>query len=67
VTGPGFASAAEQRLHFKTDWHRYNVRRRVAKKPPVAEEQFDRIVEDEEDVSARAQLGRPCPTPSALF
>jgi hypothetical protein len=51
VAGPGFASAAEQRGHFKTDWHRYNVRRRVAKKPPISEEQFDRIVEEDEDVS----------------
>lgn len=98
ISGPGFASPAEQRRHFKTDWHRcacschsitstactlhtralaaccrqavakagaltllyrmyciclrrYNVKRRVARRPPVTEEAFDRIVEDDEDVS----------------
>ena len=45
VAGPGFASAAEQRAHFKTDWHRYNARRRAARRPPVTEEQFGRAVE----------------------
>jgi len=52
IGGPGFASASEQRQHFKTDWHRYNLRRRVAKRAPLSEEQFDRIVEEEEDVSS---------------
>ncbi|KAI8473580.1 MAG: hypothetical protein J3K34DRAFT_499380 [Monoraphidium minutum] len=52
VSGPGFASAAEQRRHFKTDWHRYNVKRRLSKKPPVTEDQFGTLLEEEGDLSS---------------
>lgn len=49
---PGFASAEEQRAHFSLDWHRYNVKRRAARQPPVSEESFAALVEDE-----RAEVG----------
>ncbi|KAF5841474.1 hypothetical protein DUNSADRAFT_12639 [Dunaliella salina] len=49
---PGFASTAEQREHFKTDWHRYNVRRRVAKQLPVSESQFEQMLENGSEVSS---------------
>lgn len=29
-----------QRLHYKSDWHRYNLKRKVASLPPVAEAVF---------------------------
>lgn len=51
---PGFASPAEQRSHFKTDWHRYNVRRRVAKQPAVTEAQFEQLLENGSEVRAGA-------------
>ncbi|GIM00643.1 hypothetical protein Vretimale_5511 [Volvox reticuliferus] len=51
VNCPGFSSSQEQRDHFKTDWHRYNVKRRLAKQPAVSEEQFDRIIEQGTEVS----------------
>ncbi|XP_067634705.1 cytoplasmic 60S subunit biogenesis factor ZNF622 [Eurosta solidaginis] len=35
-----FASADLQRDHYKTDWHRYNLKRRVAELPPVSAEAF---------------------------
>lgn len=35
-----FASADIQRDHYKTDWHRYNLKRRVAELPPVTAEEF---------------------------
>ncbi|XP_037825875.1 zinc finger protein 622 [Lucilia sericata] len=35
-----FASADIQREHYKTDWHRYNLKRRVAELPPVTAEEF---------------------------
>lgn len=49
---PGFASAEEQRAHFSLDWHRYNVKRRAARQPPVSEDAFAALVEDE-----RAEVG----------
>ncbi|GIL44599.1 hypothetical protein Vafri_2123 [Volvox africanus] len=51
VNCPGFSSSQEQRDHFKTDWHRYNVKRRLAKQPAVSEEQFDQIIEQGTEVS----------------
>ncbi|GAX75474.1 hypothetical protein CEUSTIGMA_g2917.t1 [Chlamydomonas eustigma] len=45
---PGFNTSTEQREHFKTDWHRYNVKRRLANQPPASEKEFDRMVEVQE-------------------
>ena len=44
------AEAAElQKAHYKTDWHRYNLKRKVADLPPVTAENF------QERVSAQKQ------------
>lgn len=105
INSQGFTSSAEQRQHFKTDWHRYlpcmahpdmractphcispyqhtaphppslrhaaascclttntncgrcryNVKRRVEKKPPVTESAFEAMLEQQDDVSAWGQ------------
>lgn len=39
-----FKEAELQRLHYKTDWHRYNLKRKVAELPPVTSEEFQRRV-----------------------
>lgn len=39
-----FANADIQRLHYKTDWHRYNLKRKVAALPPVTAEEFQKRV-----------------------
>ncbi|XP_065562992.1 cytoplasmic 60S subunit biogenesis factor ZNF622-like [Artemia franciscana] len=36
----GFKEPGAQREHFKTDWHRYNLKRKVAELPPVSAETF---------------------------
>ncbi|KAK9403615.1 zinc finger protein [Crotalus adamanteus] len=33
-----------QRAHYKTDWHRYNLKRKVAQMPPVTAENFQERV-----------------------
>ena len=44
-----FREATDQRDHYKTDWHRYNLKRKVAEMPPVSEKAFkDRMVKHEE-------------------
>jgi hypothetical protein len=53
---PGFASPAEQRAHFKTDWHRYNVNRRLAGLAAVTEQQFVALLENEEEQDAVGSL-----------
>lgn len=49
-SAPGFASLAEQREHFKTDWHRLNVKRALAKQPPLGEAEFDALLDHDEVV-----------------
>ncbi|XP_078395265.1 cytoplasmic 60S subunit biogenesis factor ZNF622 [Cetorhinus maximus] len=39
-----FADAEIQRSHYKTDWHRYNLKRKVADMPPVTAENFQERV-----------------------
>jgi hypothetical protein len=40
-----FDDIAEQRSHFTTDWHRYNVKRRLANKSTVGEHEWEGLVE----------------------
>ncbi|XP_074843927.1 cytoplasmic 60S subunit biogenesis factor ZNF622 [Carettochelys insculpta] len=39
-----FKDADIQRAHYKTDWHRYNLKRKVADMPPVTAENFQERV-----------------------
>ncbi|KAM3604509.1 uncharacterized protein V6R79_012143 [Siganus canaliculatus] len=39
-----FADGEVQRAHYKTDWHRYNLKRKVADMPPVTAENFQERV-----------------------
>ncbi|XP_064484977.1 cytoplasmic 60S subunit biogenesis factor ZNF622-like [Ornithodoros turicata] len=39
-----FADAQLQRAHYKCDWHRYNLKRKVADLPPVTAEEFQQRV-----------------------
>ncbi|ORX62112.1 hypothetical protein DM01DRAFT_1331576 [Hesseltinella vesiculosa] len=36
-----FETSDAQRLHYRSDWHRYNLKRKVADLPPVAKDQFE--------------------------
>lgn len=39
-----FTDGDLQRAHYKTDWHRYNLKRKVADMPPVTAENFQERV-----------------------
>lgn len=43
--GASFANVDDQRNHFRSDWHRYNVKLRLNGKDAVAENEFARLVE----------------------
>ena len=45
-TAPGivFANAEAVRLHYQSDWHRYNLKRKVGGLPPIPKEAFARRV-----------------------
>lgn len=53
----GFSDAEPQRRHYKTDWHRYNLKRKVAGMPPLTAEAFAQrvLAQREEDARAAAQ------------
>ena len=36
-----FPAAEDQRSHMKSEWHRYNLKRRVAQLPPITEDLFN--------------------------
>lgn len=42
--GVAFADVDEQRAHFRTDWHRYNVKIRLSGGNPVTESAFAQLV-----------------------
>jgi pre-60S factor REI1 len=49
-----FETAEEQRSHFGTDWHRYNMKRRVANLPPVPASAFnEKVIERREQNAVR--------------
>ncbi|KAI9321795.1 C2H2 type zinc-finger-domain-containing protein [Dichotomocladium elegans] len=37
-----FESGEGQRIHYRSDWHRYNLKRKVADLPPVTSDQFQK-------------------------
>ena len=43
----GFDEAKEHREHFRSDWHRYNMKRKNRNLPIMTEEEFNSL--DEED------------------
>ena len=50
-----FDTAVEQRNHFSTDWHRYNMKRRVANLPPVVATAFnEKVLERREQNAVRS-------------
>ncbi|KAJ9579573.1 hypothetical protein L9F63_004758 [Diploptera punctata] len=53
-----FKDADMHKQHYKTDWHRYNLHRRVADLPPVFAEEFQKVVllhKEKEDQGAKAK------------
>lgn len=41
-----FESVEDQRLHYKLDWHRYNLKQSLVGKNAISEDQFGKILED---------------------
>eukprot|EP00873_Tetraselmis_striata_P024606 jgi/Tetstr1/444870/TSEL_032712.t1 len=41
---PGFETPNEQRAHFRSDWHRLNLKRKLGGRPALSEAEFERLV-----------------------
>lgn len=50
-----FHNADIQREHYKTDWHRYNLKRKVGDLPPVTAEEFQKRVLQQRQSDEQAQ------------
>lgn len=50
-----FLNADIQREHYKTDWHRYNLKRKVSDLPPVTAEEFQKRVLQQRASDEQAQ------------
>ncbi|KAJ2901628.1 zinc finger protein Yan [Zalerion maritima] len=59
-----FRNADIQKAHMKSDWHRYNLKRKVASLPPISSDVFnDRVLQAKEESSASAgkvAFQKPC-------
>ncbi|XP_050070170.1 cytoplasmic 60S subunit biogenesis factor ZNF622 [Anopheles maculipalpis] len=53
--GVRFATAEMQREHYKTHWHRYNLKRKLAELPPVTIEEFEKRIIQQKTEDAAAQ------------
>lgn len=49
-----FKNADLQREHYKLDWHRYNLKRKVASIPPVTYEEFELRAKEHKELSQSA-------------
>ncbi|KAI0077718.1 hypothetical protein K474DRAFT_1642714 [Panus rudis PR-1116 ss-1] len=47
--GATFQDVDQQRAHFRSDWHRYNVKMRLKGSDPVSENQFAKLVDELDD------------------
>ncbi|KAJ2001827.1 pre-60S factor rei1 [Coemansia thaxteri] len=59
-----FYSADQQRTHYRSDWHRYNLKRKVADLPAVSAESFAQRVLAQQakavEISKRAEFSAEC-------
>lgn len=54
-----FGDAQNQREHMKSEWHRYNLKRRVAQLPPIDELSFNSKVALIKDDAGNSNEGKP--------
>ncbi|PVH94304.1 hypothetical protein DM02DRAFT_618718 [Periconia macrospinosa] len=66
-----FRSSELQRAHMQTDWHRYNLKRRVASLPPLSSEVFtEKVLANKAATAAtaaKASFEKSCPACSKTY
>ena len=53
-----FVDAELQRAHYKTEWHRYNLKRKVAELAPVSAESFEERILAQRELDAQQMEGK---------
>lgn len=51
-----FTSLEIQREHYKSDWHRYNLKRKVTEHPPVTAEEFRKRVIAQQSINVPVEI-----------
>jgi hypothetical protein len=54
-----FQTREELNLHYKSEWHRYNLRRRAAGLGPITNDVFERVRQAAQDQAAQEQHQKP--------
>jgi len=66
-----FNTAKSQRVHYGTDWHRYNLKRKVAELPPVTSEVFNQKVLAQQaqsnDADRKASFSAECAACNKIY
>lgn len=62
-----FGTAEAQRLHYQSDWHRYNLKRKVADLPPVDLAQFQQKDQGNNHINDHGNGGTAYTHSSLLF
>ncbi|EPS41122.1 hypothetical protein H072_5006 [Dactylellina haptotyla CBS 200.50] len=66
-----FKSSDGQRNHMHTDWHRYNLKRRIAELPPISSEIFaEKVLSSQaadREARDRASFEKPCQACSRTY
>jgi len=66
-----FTTAESQRVHYGTDWHRYNLKRKVAELPPVTSEVFNQKVLAQQaqsnDAERKASFSAECTACNKIY
>ena len=60
TTSDPFDSQTEQRLHFKSDWHRFNIKLRSFGRAAVDEAEFEQLVSEKDEVRCMEPAVRHC-------
>lgn len=50
-----FSDREITRIHYKSDWHRYNLKRKTVKLPPISAEEFRKKVESQQALDAKTK------------
>ncbi|OQV20189.1 putative Zinc finger protein 622 [Hypsibius exemplaris] len=63
-----FPTLDMMQIHYKCDWHRYNLKRKVAELPPVSAENFADILKAyQSDPSKKGAVGEADPQSDSLY
>lgn len=62
-----FENKEKQRLHYKLDWHRYNLKQQLEGLKPISEQNFNILIKKDTCSSSESEIPVGCSSPSKKF